>query len=85
MKEIKFNPIIGRLVVVPNINSEPTPDDPIATQAEILQFAADTEYETTYNPDLLNEVIDTFGSLTVKETPDSTTVEEGVESITEKV
>ena len=82
MKEIKFNPIIGRLVVVPNINSEPTPDDPIATQAEILQFAADTEYETTYNPQMLNEVID---SLTVKETPDSTTVEEGVESITEKV
>jgi len=82
MKEIKFNPVIGRLVVVPNINSEPTPDDPIATQAEILQFAADTEYETTYNPQMLNEVID---SLTVKETPDSTTIEEGVESITEKV
>jgi len=82
MKEIKFNPTIGRLVVVPNINSEPTPDDPIATQAEILQFAADTEYETTYNPEILNEVID---SLTVKETPDSTTIEEGVESITEKV
>tara|TARA_R100000935_G_scaffold27855_1_gene48115 strand:- start:444 stop:692 length:249 start_codon:yes stop_codon:yes gene_type:complete len=82
MKEIKFNPTIGRLVVVPNINSEPTPDDPIATQAEILQFAADTEYETTYNPQMLNEVID---SLTVKETPDSTTIEEGVESITEKV
>tara|TARA_R110002050_G_scaffold252180_1_gene390435 strand:+ start:1052 stop:1300 length:249 start_codon:yes stop_codon:yes gene_type:complete len=82
MKEIKFNPTIGRLVVVPNINSEPTPDDPIATQAEILQFAADTEYETTYNPEMLNEVID---SLTVKETPDSTIIEEGVESITEKV
>ena len=31
---------------------------------------------------LCNEVID---SLTVKETPDSTTIEEGVESITEKV
>jgi hypothetical protein len=31
---------------------------------------------------MLNEVID---SLTVKETPDSTTIEEGVESITEKV
>ena len=82
MKEIKFNPTIGRLVVVPNINSEPTPDDPIATQEEILQFAADTEYETSYNPQLLNEVID---SLTVKETPDSTIIEEGVESITEKV
>jgi hypothetical protein len=76
MKEIKFNPTIGRLVVVPNINSEPTPDE------EILQFAADTEYETSYNPQMLNEVID---SLTVKETPDSTIIEEGVESITEKV
>ena len=80
MKEIKFNSVIGRLVVVPNINSEPTPDDPIATQADIRQFAADTE--TTYNPQMLNEVID---SLTVKETPDNTTIEEGVESITEKV
>tara|TARA_R110000765_G_scaffold345466_1_gene435701 strand:- start:300 stop:548 length:249 start_codon:yes stop_codon:yes gene_type:complete len=82
MKEIKFNPIIGRLVVVPNQYSEPTPDDPIATQADIRQFAADTEYETTYDPQMLNEVID---SLTVKETPDSTIIEEGVESITEKV
>ncbi len=81
MKHIKFDPVIGRLVVVPNIHSEPTPDDPIATQADILQFAADTEYETTYNPDMLNEVID---SLTVKETPDSTVVEEGVETITER-
>jgi len=80
MKEIKFNSVIGRLVVVPNINSEPTPDDPIATQADIRQFAAGTE--TTYNPQMLNEVID---SLTVKETPDNTTIEEGVESITEKV
>jgi len=81
MKHIKFDPVIGRLVVVPNIHSEPTPDDPIATQADILQFAADTEYETTYNPKMLNELID---SLTVKETPDSTVVEEGVETITER-
>jgi len=82
MKTIEFNPTIGRLVILPYPNAEFSPDDPIATQADILQFAADTEYETTYNPDMLNEVID---SLTVKETPDSTTVEEGVESITEKV
>ena len=34
------------------------------------------------NPKMLNELIE---SLTVKQTPDSTTVEEGVESITEKV
>ena len=82
MKTIEFNPTIGTLVILPYPNAEFSPDDPIATQADILQFAADTEYETTYNPDMLNEVID---SLTVKETPDSTTIEEGVESITEKV
>ena len=82
MKTIEFNPTIGRLVILSYPNAEFSPDDPIATQADILQFAADTEYETTYNPDMLNEVID---SLTVKETPDSTMVEEGVESITEKV
>ena len=33
------------------------------------------------NPQMLNEVID---SLTVKRTPDSTSVEEGVETITER-
>tara|TARA_R100000544_G_scaffold22732_1_gene11368 strand:- start:180 stop:428 length:249 start_codon:yes stop_codon:yes gene_type:complete len=82
MKNITFDPVIGKFVIVPNINSEPTPDDPIATQADILQFAAETELETTYDPTIMNEVIE---SLTVKETPDSTAVEEGVETITEKV
>jgi hypothetical protein len=33
------------------------------------------------NPKMLNEVID---SLTVKKTPDSTTIEEGVETITDR-
>ena len=82
MKTIEFNPTIGRLVILPYPNAEFSPDDPIATQADILQFAADTELETTYNPTIMNEVIE---SLTVRETPDSTTFEEGVESITEKV
>jgi hypothetical protein len=81
MKTIEFNPTIGRLVILPYPNAKFSPDDPIATQADILQFAADTEYETTYNPKMLNELID---SLTVKETPDSTVVEEGVETITER-
>ena len=81
MKNITFDPVIGKFVIVPNINSEPTPDDPIATQADILQFAADTELETTYDPTIMNEVIE---SLTVKETPDSTEIEEGVETITER-
>ena len=40
------------------------------------------EETKTSDPRLMNEVIE---SLTVKETPDSTEVEEGVESITEKV
>jgi len=34
------------------------------------------------DPTMLNEVIE---SLTVKETPDNTSIEEGVETITEKV
>ena len=51
-------------------------------------FGAPT-YQTPFGlpklPPLANGVIDTFDSLTVKETPDSTTIEEGVESMTEKV
>jgi|TARA_R110002124_G_scaffold116040_2_gene272245 hypothetical protein len=76
--DIKYNEIIGAFVNTAN--------DEKVTQAELLTWAAENpmpiEEPKKQNPQMLNEVIE---SLTVKETPDSTSVEEGVESITEKV
>jgi len=76
--DIKYNEIIGAFVNTAN--------DEKVTQAELLQWAAENpmplDEPKKQNPQMLNEVID---SLTVKQTPDSTSVEEGVESITEKV
>tara|TARA_B100000780_G_C20859637_1_gene341731 strand:- start:378 stop:611 length:234 start_codon:yes stop_codon:yes gene_type:complete len=76
--DIKYNEIIGAFVNTAN--------DEKVTQAELLQWAAENpmplDEPKKQNPQILNEVID---SLTVRQTPDSTSVEEGVESITEKV
>ena len=76
--DIKYNEIIGAFVNTAN--------DEKVTQAELLTWADENpmpiEEPKKQNPQMLNEVIE---SLTVKETPDSTSVEEGVESITEKV
>ena len=76
--DIKYNEIIGAFVNTANYEK--------VTQAELLQWSAENpmhiEETKTSDPRLMNEVIE---SLTVKETPDSTEVEEGVESITEKV
>jgi len=76
--DIKYNEIIGAFVNTAN--------DEKVTQAELLAWAAENpmplDEPKKQNPQMLNEVID---SLTVKQTPDSTSVEEGVESITEKV
>ena len=76
--DIKYNKIIGAFVNTAN--------DEKVTQAELLQWAAENpmplDEPKKQNPQMLNEVID---SLTVKRTPDSTSVEEGVETITEKV
>jgi hypothetical protein len=76
--DIKYNEIIGAFVNTAN--------DEKVTQAELLQWAAENpmplDEPKKQNPQMLNEVID---SLTVKRTPDSTSVEEGVETITEKV
>ena len=84
MLHIKFNPDIQQIVKYdPEVGL--TPNDPVATQAEIKQWAKenpmplDTPKKT--DPRMLNEV---FESLTVKKTPDSTTVEEGVETITDR-
>ena len=80
MLHIKFNPDIKQIVKYdPKVGI--TPDDPIATQEEIKQWARENPMPLD-DPKMLNELIE---SLTVKQTPDSTTVEEGVESITEKV
>ena len=76
--DIKYNEIIGAFVNTAN--------DEKVTQAELLAWAAENtmplDEPKKQNPQMLNEVID---SLTVRQTPDSTSVEEGVESITEKV
>ena len=75
--DIKYNEIIGAFVNTAN--------DEKVTQAELLTWAAENpmpiEEPKKQNPQMLNEVIE---SLTVKETPDSTSVEEGVETITER-
>ena len=76
--DIKYNEIIGAFVNAAN--------DEKVTQAELLQWADENpmplDEPKKQDPTMLNELIE---SLTVKETPDSTSVEEGVESITEKV
>jgi len=76
--DIKYNEILGAFVNTAN--------DEKVTQAELLQWAKENpmplDEPKKSNPQMLNEVID---SLTVKKTPDSTSVEEGVETITEKV
>ena len=75
--DIKYNEIIGAFVNTAN-------DEPV-TQAELLTWAKENpmplDEPKKQNPQMLNEVIE---SLTVKQTPDSTTVKEGVETITER-
>ena len=76
--DIKYNEILGAFVNTAN--------DEKVTQAELLQWAKENpmplDEPKKSNPQMLNEVIE---SLTVNKTPDSTSVEEGVETITEKV
>ena len=76
--DIKYNEILGALVN--------TATDEEVTQSQLLEWAAENEMSVDQfkkqDPRLLNEVID---SLTVKQTPDSTSIEEGVETMTEKV
>jgi|TARA_R110000850_G_scaffold265662_1_gene395496 hypothetical protein len=74
---IKYNDILGAFVNTAN--------DEKVTQAELLQWAAENpmplDEPKKSNPDRMNEVIE---SLTVKETPDSTEIQEGVETITDR-
>ena len=72
--DIKYNETLGYFVNTAN-------DEPV-TQAELLQWATENpeplDTPKKSNPKMMNELID---SLTVKQTPDTTTVEEGVETI----
>jgi len=84
MLHIKFNPDIQQIVKYdPEVGL--TPNDPVATQAEIKQWAKENpmplDAPKKTDPRMLNEVLE---SLTVKKTPDSTMVEEGVETITDR-
>ena len=75
--ELKYNSTLGEIV---------KPNDEPATQSEIFEWMLENpgkdDVTKSDNNQRINEVIE---SLTVKQTPDSTTVEEGVETITEKV
>jgi|TARA_R100001369_G_C3244374_1_gene154801 hypothetical protein len=74
--ELKYNEVLGEIV---------KPNDEPATQSEkfewMLENPGKDDFAKSDNDPRINEVIE---SLTVKKTPDSTTVEEGVESITER-
>tara|TARA_R110002033_G_scaffold91_1_gene1127 strand:+ start:325 stop:555 length:231 start_codon:yes stop_codon:yes gene_type:complete len=74
--ELKYNEVLGEIV---------KPNDEPATQSEkfewMLENPGKDDFTKSDNDQRINEVIE---SLTVKKTPDSTTVEEGVESITER-
>ena len=76
--DIKYNPIIGAFVNTAN-------DEPV-TQAELLLWAKENpepiDAPKKSNPRMMNDVID---SLTVKQTPDTTMVEEGVETIKKSI
>ena len=71
--ELKYNSTLGEIV---------KPNDEPATQSEIFEWMLENpgkdDVTKSDNDQRINEVIE---SLTVKQTPDSTTVEEGVETI----
>ena len=94
MLNLRYNNITGEIVKYdPKVGL--TPDDEPATQEELLQWMDENpgpaNQQVQIKPNIpvskindserLNEVIE---SLTVKETPDSTEVEEGVETITDR-
>ena len=94
MLNLRYNDITGEIVKYdPKVGL--TPDDEPATQEELLQWMDENpgqaNQQVQMKPNIpvakindserLNEVIE---SLTVKQTPDSTEVEEGVETITDR-
>ena len=74
--EQKYNSTLGEIV---------KPNDEPATQSEMFEWMFENpgreDESAKASPDMINEVLE---SLTVKQTPDSTTVEEGVETITDR-
>jgi len=74
--ELEYNSTLGEIV---------KPNDEPATQSEIFEWMLENpgkdDVTKSDNDQRINEVIE---SLTVKQTPDSTTVEEGVETITDR-
>ena len=94
MLNLRYNNITGEIVKYdPKVGL--TPDDEPATQEELLQWMDENpgpaNQQVQMKPNIpvakindserLNEVIE---SLTVTQTPDSTEVEEGVETITDR-
>ena len=74
--ELKYNSTLAEIV---------KSNDETATQSEIREWMLEKpgkpDASAKASPDMVKEVLD---SLTVKQTPDSTTVEEGVETITDR-
>jgi len=74
--ELKYNSTLGEIV---------KPNDEPATQSEIMEWMLDNpgrpDASAKTSPKMINDVLE---SLTVKQTPDSTTVDEGVEIITNR-
>jgi len=72
--ELKYNEVLGEIV---------KPNDEPATQSELFEWMMENpgRDEDTQKNTQLDEVIE---SLTVKETPDSTEIQEGVETITNR-
>ena len=74
--ELKYNSTLGEIV---------KPNDEPATQSEIFEWMLENpgkdDVTKSDNDQRINEVIE---SLTVKQTPDSTTVDDGVETITDR-
>ena len=79
MLNLIYNDITGDIVKYdPKVGL--TPEDEVATQEELLQWMD----ENPGSKDEQAERVEDIESLTVKETPDSTEIEEGVETITER-
>tara|TARA_R110000824_G_scaffold352891_1_gene539975 strand:+ start:391 stop:615 length:225 start_codon:yes stop_codon:yes gene_type:complete len=72
--ELKYNEVLGEIV---------KPNDEPATQSELFEWMMENpgRDEDNQKNTQLDEVIE---SLTVKETPDSTEIQEGVETITNR-
>ena len=75
--ELKYNSTLGEIV---------KPNDEPATQSELFEWMLENPgKEDSAKSDDSKMISDVIESLTINRTPDSTVVEEGVETITEKV